>query len=185
MFTPKAALTAPKPAAIPATVGVVQRRERAQDREQRVRCRPAVLAAVLAGLERAHLERHVGHPAQRRRQRRHPRADRAHVADDQRAGSEALRIGRGIAGERAAADPLIALDADLDADRGPARPGAQRSHVGDDVRLRVGGPAAEERAVALGRLERRRVPQRLVARRDDVVVAVQQHGVITATWLVA
>ena len=33
----------------------------------------------------------------------------------------------------------------------------------EDVRLRVGGAASVDRAVALGRLERRRLPLRLVA----------------------
>ena len=42
--------------------------------------------------------------------------------DDQRVGLEALGIGRGIARERAAADLLVALDAELDPDRGPAHP---------------------------------------------------------------
>ena len=55
-------------------------------------------------------------------------------------------------------------------------PGAQRADVHEDVRLRVGRAASVDRAVALGRLERRRLPLRLVADRHDVVVAVQQHG---------
>ena len=54
-------------------------------------------------------------------------------------------------------------------------PRAQRADVGDHVRLGVGGPAAEDRAVALVGHERRRAPQRLVAGGHDVVVRVQQH----------
>ena len=45
-----------------------------------------------------------------------------------------------------------------------------------DVRLRVGRAAAEDRAVPLGRLERRGLPLRLFADRDDVVVAVEEDG---------
>ena len=144
---------------------VVQRGERAQDGQQRVRRRAAVLPAVLARLQRAGLDGHVGRPPQRRGQRRHAGREAAHVGDDQRVGGEALRVGRRVARQRAAADLLVALDAQLDADRRAALPGPQRADVGDDVRLRVGGAAAEDRAVALGRRERRRVPQRLVARR--------------------
>ena len=44
------------------------------------------------------------------------------------------------------------------------------------VRLRVGAAASVDRAVALARLERRRLPLRLVSGRHDVVVPVQQNG---------
>ena len=70
----------------------------------------------------------------------------------------------GIGVERAA-DLLLALDHELDPDRGPALPRAQRADVRDHVRLGVGAAAAEHRAVALGRLERRGLPLRLVAGR--------------------
>ena len=69
---------------------------------------------------------------------------------------------------------LLALDHDLDADGRLALPGAQRTDVHQDVRLGVGRAAAEDRAVALARLERRRLPLRLVPDRHDVVVRVQE-----------
>ena len=68
------------------------------------------------------------------------------------------------------------FDHDLDPDRRLPVPGPQRADVHQDVRLRVGGAAAVDRPVALGRLERRRLPLGLVADRHDVVVAVEQNG---------
>jgi hypothetical protein len=56
-----------------------------------------------------------------------------------------------------------------------ALPGAERSDVSDHVRLGGGTSAPVDRAVALSRLERRRVPLRLVAGGHDVVVPVQQY----------
>ena len=52
----------------------------------------------------------------------------------------------------------------------------QRAEVGDDAGLVVGGAAAVEPVVALGRLERRGVPVGVVALGLDVVVGVEQHG---------
>ena len=89
---------------------------------------------------------------------------------------EQLGMRRRVGVQRAAADLLLALDHDLDPDRRLAVPRAQRADVADHVGLGVRRAAAVERAVALGRLPRRRGPQRLVAGRDDVVVAVEQHG---------
>ena len=51
--------------------------------------------------------------------------------------------------------------------------GAQRGEVGHDAGLVVGGAAAVEPAVALGRLERRAVPVLVVAGRLHVVVRVE------------
>ena len=89
--------------------------------------------------------------------------------------SAANRSGR-VGGKvrEGAPDLLLALDHDLDPDRRLAVPGAQRADVHEDVRLRVRRAAPVDGAVALGRLERRRLPLRLVADRHDVVVAVQE-----------
>jgi hypothetical protein len=103
------------------------------------------------------------------------RGDASHVANHHRIDGEQLRV-RGRIGRERAADLLLALDHDLDPDRGPPTPGAQGADVHEDVRLRVGRAAAEDRPVALGRLERRRLPLRLVADRDDVVVPVEEDG---------
>ena len=98
------------------------------------------------------------HPPEADRERRDARPDAAHVRDQHRVGPEQLRVGRGVVEERAAADLLLTLDHELDPDRRPAVPDAERADVGDDVRLRVGGAAAEERAVPFGELVRRRLP---------------------------
>ena len=94
---------------------------------------------------------------------------------DHRVRGEQLGPGRRERGERASR-LLLALDDDLDPDRGLAIPRAQRADVHEDVRLRVGRAASVDRSVALGRLERRRLPLRLLADRHDVVVAVEEDG---------
>ena len=99
----------------------------------------------------------------------------AHVGDQHRVRAEHLGIPGRVGVERAA-DLLLALDHELDADRRLAVERAQRADVHHHVGLGVRAAAAVERAVALGRLERRRAPQRLVAGGHDVVVRVQQHG---------
>jgi hypothetical protein len=73
-----------------------------------------------------------------------------------------------------AADLLLPLDHEFDADWWTAVPGAEGPDVGDHVRLRVRRTATEHRTVALARLERRRLPLRHVAGGDDVVVPVEQ-----------
>ena len=74
------------------------------------------------------------HPAQADRQRRRPGTDAAHVTDDHRVGLEELGLRRRVQRERAA-DLLLALDHDLDPDRGLATEGAERTDVHQDVRL--------------------------------------------------
>ena len=145
------------------------------DDEQRVGRCAAVLAAVLRAAERPHLEPDLCHAAQCNGQRRHTRANAAHVGDQHRVCPERLGIGRRVRVERAA-DLLLALDDELDADRRTAVPGAERTDVRDHVRLRVGRATTEERTVALDRLERRRGPQRFVATGDDVVMRVEENG---------
>jgi hypothetical protein len=130
---------------------------------------------VLGAGERRHLDRDHRHAAQRDGERRDTRAHAAHVADDHRVAAKRLGVRGRVGRQCAAADLLLALDDDLDADRRPALPRAQRSDVGHDVRLGVRSPAAEDRAVALVGHERGRAPQRLVAGRHDVVMRVQQH----------
>ena len=97
-----------------------------------------------------------------------PGPDRAHVADHERVGLEALRVRRRVARQRAAADLLVALDAQLDPDRRPPAPRAQRADVGEDVRLRVRDAArrrAPRRAPSARTAARSTAPRRPPARR--------------------
>ena len=80
-----------------------------------------------------------------------------------------------IVAERRRAGLLLALDEDRDADGQAARVRAQRGDVGHDAGLVVGGAATVEAPVALGRLERRRVPVGVVAGGLHVVVGVERH----------
>ena len=149
-------------------------RERVEHREERVRSRAAELTRVLRAGERPHLDDDAAIP----------RSPTVSVGTPGRmlpmspttiASGEQLGPGGGNVVKRAAR-LLLALDHELDPDRRLALPGAQRADVHEDVRLRVRRAAPVDRAVALGRLERRRLPLRLVARGDDVVVPVQEHG---------
>ncbi len=108
-------------------------------------------------------------------ERRDAGPEAAHVPDHHRVGREQLGL-RGRERGEGAPDLLLALDHDLDPDGRVSVPRSQRADVHQDVRLRVGGAAAVDRAVAFGRLERRRFPLRLVAHRHDVVVPVEQDG---------
>lgn len=155
------------------TAVVVQGRERAQHRQERVGRRTAELARVLRTGERPHLDRDDRHPAQADRESGDSRTDAAHVADHHRVGCEELGLRRWIRGERAPG-LLLPLDHDLDPDRRPALPGSERPQVHEDVRLGVGCPSAKDRAVALARLEWGRLPLRLLPDVDDVVVPVEQ-----------
>ena len=153
---------------------VVHGRERADEREQRVRRGAAELTAVLRAGERPRLDGNRHHPAQRDRERRDAGPHAAHVADHHRVRVEQLRTDRREGRERTAANLLLTLDHDLDADRRLPTPGADRTDVHEDVRFRIGRAPAVDRAVPFGRLEWRRVPLVLVADRNDVVVAVEQ-----------
>ena len=90
--------------------------------------------------------------------------------------------GQGVAvlvqqrGEGGGARLLLALDEQRDPDRRPALVGAQHREVGHHAGLVVGGAAAVEAPVALGRLERRGGPQLVAAGGLHVVVGVEQHG---------
>ena len=93
---------------------VVQRGDRVENGEQRIRGGAAVLAAVLSRLEGTDLERDIGDPAQRRGECRSPWGDAAHVTDDQRIGAEQIGIVERVAQQRAAPNLLVALDTELD-----------------------------------------------------------------------
>jgi hypothetical protein len=71
---------------------------------------------------------------------------------------------------------LLALDHDLDGDRGSRRERADRGGVRHDPALVVGGSAPVHTAVSDGRLEGRGVPFVERALRLDVVVGVEQDG---------
>ncbi len=85
------------------------------------------------------------------------------------------RCAASSAAQRRRAGLLLALDEDRDAHRRVAAERADRRQMRCDAGLVVGGAAAVEPAVALGRLERRRVPLAAVALGLHVVVGVQQH----------
>ena len=75
-----------------------------------------------------------------------------------------------------APDLLLPLEEDLHADgRGGRSRRAERTDVDEEVRLRVGGAAPVDRAVALDRLERRGAPLALVPGGDDVVMRIEQN----------
>ena len=116
---------------------VVQRGERVQQHEQRIGSGAAELTAVLRAGERPHLDDHARHPTQPDGQSRNAGTKAAHVRDHHRVGREQLRPARWEGRERAA-DLLLALDHDLDPDRGLPTPRAQGADVDEDVRLRVG-----------------------------------------------
>jgi len=155
---------------------VPERRERAQEHDEGVWGCAAVLARMLVARERPHLDRDARVATQGHGERRLPSPDRAAVGDEDRVGAKRLRVGRRIPLLQRAADLLLTLDQELDPHRRPAFPGPKRADVDEDVGLRVGRASSVDRAVALGRLERRRHPQLLVAGRHDVVVPVQENG---------
>jgi len=155
---------------------VPERRERAQEHDEGVWGCAAVLARMLVARERPHLDRDARVATQGHGERRLPSPDRAAVGDEDRVGAKRLRVGLRIPLLQRAADLLLTLDQELDPHRRPAFPGPKRADVDEDVGLRVGRASSVDRAVALGRLERRRHPQLLVAGRHDVVVPVQENG---------
>ena len=95
------------------------------------------------------------------------------VGEDDGVGAQLLAVPLEDRRQRVGADLLLALDEDRHADRQRPVVRAQRGDVGHDAGLVVGGAAAVEAAVALGRLERRAVPQCVVAGRLHVVVGVE------------
>jgi hypothetical protein len=153
----------------------VQRRQRVEEDQERVRGGPAELAAVSRLGERPDLGDHRGVAPQRGRQRRDARTHVPRVPDHDRVRAEELGPFGRVAVERAPV-LLLALDQDPDPHRWPGVEGAQRAEVGDHVRLVIGHAAPVDRPVALGRLERRRAPEPLVAGGLDVVMRVEQHG---------
>ena len=143
---------------------VVQRGERAQQRDQRVGRGAAELAAVLRPGERRHLDVDHRHAAQRDRQRRHARADAAHVADQHRVGGEQLGLRRRdtcVSALPTSSWPSITILIPTGGWPSHARSAPTCMMMFDFESARA---AAVDRAVALGRLERRRLPLRLVAR---------------------
>ncbi len=101
-----------------------ERRERTEEHDERVGGGAAVLARVLVARERPHLDGDACIAAERHRQRRLPRADRATVRDEDGVRPERLGVRRGIPLLQRAADLLLPLDQQLDPDGGPTVPGA-------------------------------------------------------------
>ena len=155
---------------------VVQGRDHAAERDERVGRRAAEHAAVHGAFQGLDLDVAGGHAAQRRRERRHAEGVVADVADHDDVRLEQLGVGPDELLDAAVAALLLALDEDLDADGAVLAEGEERAGVHDDAALVVGGAAAVEAAVALGGLERRARPGLLRAGRLHVVVRVEQDG---------
>ncbi|CAM5660657.1 hypothetical protein SGRIM119S_00001 [Streptomyces griseorubiginosus] len=162
--------------------GAVLRAQRVQDpdqRRQRVRGGTAELARVEVALQGVDPDPHHGHAAQGRGHRRQTGAEVARVADDDGVRVEEPGVRLGVPLQAARALLLRALGDELDVHRDPAvgLQGAQREQVHDQPALAVGGPAPVPAAVlALGELEGRGLPARLVQRGLHVVVGVEQDG---------
>ena len=78
-------------------------------------------------------------------------------------------------GQRVRPDLLLTLDEHRDAHAEVVAERPDRAEVGHDAGLVVGRSAGEEPAVALGGLERRGVPLRVVVLGLDVVVGIEEH----------
>jgi len=154
---------------------VPERRERAQEHDERVGRRAPVLARMLVARERPHLDRDARVATQGDGERRLSGTNRAAVGDQDGVRAKRLRVRRRIPLLQGASHLLLTFDQELDPDWRLAVPGAKRADVDEDVALRVRRPPSVDRAVALCRLERRRCPERLVAGWHDVVVTVEQN----------
>ena len=125
--------------------------------------------------ERAHADVDAHQAAQAGGQRGDADVPVAAVGDHDDVGAEVLAVLRQQVGQGVGADLLLALDEHRHADAEVVAERADRGQVGHDPGLVVGGAAAEEPAVALGRLEGRRVPLGVVVLGLHVVVGVEQH----------
>ena len=155
---------------------VVQAREHPHQGGERVGHGPAEHAGVDAVVERGHGDDGSDHAAQRRRERRFADRPVGGVGQHDRVGAQLLSVPLEDGGQRVGADLLLPLDEDRHPDGERPGVGPQRRDVGHDAGLVVGGTATVETPAALGRLERRAVPQRLVAGRLHVVVRVEHDG---------
>ena len=154
---------------------VAQRREHADEGGEGVGRGAAEHAGVHRARQRPHRDHDLDHAPQGRRQARHADGEVPGVADEDHVGAEQVGVPRHEVFEAAVAELLGALADDLHVHGQLTVEGAQGGQMRDDVALAVGRAAAVPAAVPLGQLPRRGDPRRLVERRLDVVVEVQQH----------
>ncbi len=98
----------------------------------------------------------------------------AAVGDHDHVGAELVEVLLQQGREAVGPDLLLALDEHHHVDRQVVAVDPEGAEVGGDAGLVVGGAAGVEAPVALGRLERRRVPVGVVVLGLDVVVGVEQ-----------
>ncbi len=146
--------TAVSPATATSPRLVVQGRQQPAQRGQRVRDRAAEHAGVHRPLERADLDDEVDEPAQAGGERRHVDRRVARVGDDDDVAAQRVAVLGEQRRQRRRADLLLALEEQHDADRRPAAEGPQHGEVHEHAGLVVGGAAAVQPAVALGRPRR-------------------------------
>ena len=151
-------------------------RQHRHQRVGRVEHRAAVEARVQVALGGAHLHRRLHEAARRQRDRGRALVDHQRVEHDRAVG--VVLAGPEPLQHRGAADLLLALDQEAHVHGQLARPGKLARHVQQrqEVALVVGRAARVDAPVALGRLERRALPQLQRAGCLNVVVAVGEHG---------
>jgi hypothetical protein len=143
---------------------VVQARQRAAERGQRVADGPAEHAGVRLPLQHRDLDRHVDQPAQARGQRRHVDGGVRRVRDDDDVAGQGVAVLLQQRCEGGGARLLLTLDEQRDARPAAGPVGAQDREVGHDAGLVVGRATRRRGARPLGGLERRAGPQVVAAR---------------------
>ena len=129
-------------------------------------------------VERLHAQAELGIAAQRDGESGGAGIPVAGVGHDDDVGAQGIRMIGEELGERQRACLLLTLEEERDAEveviAHDLLEGTEGADVGHDARLVVGGAATVQAAAAHGRLERRRLPEGLVADRLHVVVRVEQ-----------
>ena len=152
---------------------VVQAGQQAHQNRQRVGHHAAPHPRVQAVVERGDLDHAVRESAKRHGQRRDVGAPVVRVGDDDDVGGQQVAVRGQQPRQRRRARLLLPLDEDRHADRRVAVVGPERSQMRCDAGFVVSGAPSVESSVALGRLERRRLPVRAVPFGLHVVVCVQ------------
>jgi len=154
---------------------VVEAGDQAAQRDERIRDKAAPHAGVDGVGERADLDVDADQAAEARGQGGDADVPVAGVGDDDDVGAQPALVLLEQRGERVGTDLLLALDEHRDVHGQLGAEDPQRAEVRGDAGLVVGGATGVQAAVALGRLERRRVPLGVVVLGLDVVVGVEQH----------
>ena len=158
---------------------VVQARDHPAQRHDRVGHQAAPHAGVDSVAQGAHLDVGADQAAQRRGERGLADVPVAGVGDHDDVGAQLVLVLLQQRRQGVGADLLLALDEEHDVDGQVVAVRPERPEVRHDAGLVVGGAAGVEprtlRRLALGGLERRRVPVGRVVLGLYVVVRVQQH----------